>query len=194
MEAVVALGCIALKGFVDLPSYFEVSKVIYHLPYFVLGRYLIKLLYKENADKDWLNVGLFVVSITLFVVLDKMYLSTSGFIILKYLRAVMMILTIYVVAHYLLKWADTGNKVGSVIEQFLNNCSKYSLQLYLFNGFILVGVRTVLVTMLHITEPVVIVSSLVFFNLLITLLICNYLLPKSKWLSWLCGTGDRPWK
>ena len=139
-----------------------------------------------------MNIGLFavtlIVNIALFIYLPVLKQTT-----LKYVQAIMMILSVYVLAHYLLKWVDSGSKIGKAIEKFLNNCSKYSLQLYLFNGFILVIVRTLLVSYLHITEPMVIVSLITFFNLLITLFICNYVLTKTRWLAWVCGTGERPW-
>ena len=66
-------------------------------------------------------------------------------------------------------------------------CGQYSLQLYLFNGFLLVILRVLLCSILHIENPIIIVTSIAGFDILISLLVCVYLLPESKLLSYVCG-------
>ena len=194
MEIGLALGCLLVYEVVQLPTLFEINRVVYYIPYFVLGRYLVRLFQSEKVNSHWINIVLFAVALVAFVILDRLCDVYPEMAIIKYVRAIAMILTVYVVGHYLLRWSDSGSKAGNVFVRFLNNCSKFSLQLYLFNGFILVAIRTLIVSVLHIHNPVVIVSSIVIANLLITLLICNYVLPKTRWIAWLCGIGDRPWR
>lgn len=193
MEIGVAIVCVLLDEFVELPRVFEITNVVYYIPYFVLGRYLVKLLQSENKNNNWLNLVVSVVSLSVFIMLDRLHDVYPNLSIIIYVRAVAMMLVVYVPVHYLLRWADKGSGFGGMLEKFLGNCSTYSLQLYLFNGFVLVGIRTLVVSILHIYNPVAIVCSIVVGNLLVTLLICNYILPKTKWLAWLCGTGKKPW-
>ena len=193
MEFAVAVVCIVVMEFVKLPGVFEFRHVVYYLPYFVLGRYFVKLLQSDKVNNHFLNIAILMFSLAIFICLDWLYEIYSDVITIKYVRAVAMMLALYVPVHYLLRLMDNGNDDAKLTERFLNNCSTYSLQLYLFNGFILVIVRTLVVSVLHIHNPVIIVCSIVVSNLLVTLLICNYILPKTKWLAWLCGTGKRPW-
>ena len=192
MEWGFAVICILILEFIKVPTTFEFRDVVYYLPYFVAGRYLVKLLCSNRVNNHWVNIFILIGSLALFIVLDKVNPQIPSVISLIYVRALAMMLVLYVVVHYLLSLADKGTGIAKVSLQFLENCSTYSLQLYLFNGFILVITRTLLVTYLHVTSPVIIVGTLVTTNLIVTLLICNFILPKTKWLGWLCGTGNRP--
>lgn len=193
IEFAVAVICIVVMEFVKLPGIFEFRRVVYYIPYFVLGRYIVKLLQSDKENSLVLNFGILTVSLAVFMGLDWLFDVYPEVITIKYVRAVAMMMALYVPVHYLLRWVDSGNGGAKLSERFLNNCSTYSLQLYLFNGFILVIVRTLVVSILHIHNPIVIVCSIVVSNLLVTLLTCNYILPKIKWLAWLCGAGKRPW-
>lgn len=191
MEFAVAVVCIVLFEFVKLPGIFELNRVVYYIPFFVLGRYSVKLLQSDKVNSNFLNIAILATSLVTFISMDRLFKIYPEVIIIVYVRAVAIILALYVPVHYLLRCVDNGSRVAKLIETILNNCSTYSLQLYLFNGFILVIVRTLLVSIAHIYNPVAIVSSLVVSNLLITLMICNYIIPKSNWLAWLCGIGNR---
>lgn len=195
MEYALAFGgVIALISFVELPELFEIRKVFYYIPYFVLGRYLVKLLQSDKVNSHWVNAGLFAIALAIYIGMDRLFEIYPNVILVRYIRAVAMILVLYVPIHYLLRSVDRECGLAKRMERFLTVCSTYSLQLYLFNGFVLVIVRTLVVSVLGIHNPFVIVSSLVLGNLLVTLLVCIYLLPKTKWLAWLCGIGKRPWR
>ena len=49
MELLLAVGCIALSEFDLLPSFLKLDDVVYYLPYFILGRFIIRCLYSEKA-------------------------------------------------------------------------------------------------------------------------------------------------
>ena len=66
-------------------------------------------------------------------------------------------------------------------------CGQYSLQLYLFNGFLMVPLRVLLCSVMHVENAVAIVSVISVVDIAISLLVCVYLLPKSKILSYVCG-------
>ena len=194
MEYALAVGLVAMISFMALPGLFELRNVVYYTPYFVLGRYSIRLLQPKKERSHFANIGLFVISLVIYIGMDRLFEIYPNVILIRYIRAVAMMLVLYVPVYYLLRAVDYGWAPAKQTERFLNNCSRYSLQLYLFNGFVLVIVRTLVVSILGIHNPFVIVSSLVLGNLLVTLLVCIYLLPKTKWLAWLCGIGKRPWK
>ena len=191
LSAVVVL-LIAIE-YVKIPEFFTLNYVFYYLPYFVLGRYLVRLLQSERTKSHFVNAFLLIVSLGIYIAAGQILKNNSSMVVLTYLRAVAMIFVVYVPMHYLTRYWEKGFNFPGILVRFLNNCSKYSLQLYIFNGFILVAIRTFIVSILQIHNSVVIVSSIVAGNLIVTLLICNYLLPKSRWLSWLCGIGNRPW-
>ena len=75
--------------------------------------------------------------------------------------------------------------------RLLDECSKYSLQIYLFNGFILVVVRTVLCNFLGVQNAFVIVSSLLILNVAISILMCKYIIPFIPGVCTLCGLKRR---
>lgn len=189
MEIGFAVICVLSVEFLRLPVILTINRVIYYIPFFIMGRYLVKLLQYEKAKSHWVNILLFITALIAFIVSDCLSEIYPEVALIKYIGAFAMIFVVYVPAHYLILLEDCGNRIACLLDRFLSNCSKYSLQLYLFNGFILVAIRTAVVSLLHIHNPLVIVTSIVAGNLIITLLICNYVLPHIKWLSWLCGTG-----
>ena len=72
-------------------------------------------------------------------------------------------------------------------ERLLLDASRYSLQLYLFNGYIMVAARIFLCSILRITAPAVIVLSIFLANWIITCFVCKKILPGSAVLRCLCG-------
>lgn len=191
MEIGLGALLIFIQEFAEIPNLFTVNRVIYYMPYFILGRYLVTFLKSDKADSLYVNVVVFMISLSIFVILDRMYGVTTNIVTIKYIRAMMMIIVVYVLVRYFVKYSPL-NIISKRLVQLLNNCSQYSLQIYLFNGFLLVGIRVIVVSILHIYNPIIIVSSLVLGNIFITLFVCKYLLPHTKWLGWLCGTGKRP--
>lgn len=102
--------------------------------------------------------------------------------ILSFVRAMAIITVFYTIVNELLKIKDHG-----WLYRFVSDCGSYSLQLYLFNGFLLTGLRIIICNMLHITEPLIIVGGIWLGNLLITLCACKYVIPKIPVLRELCG-------
>lgn len=190
MELIWGVGGIILCELVLLPRIFNLNSVIYHLPYFVMGRFFLKYLSLGCKYNNWQNIGLFVSLLIIYFLIDRYYVY--GLITLKYVRAIIMILCFYAVSRCMLRLEELSSMIGCCVK-FFKSCSRYSLQLYLLNSFLLVLIRTVLVNVLHITNPIVIVISITFFDILITLLICNNVITRMRWLSWLCGIGERPW-
>jgi len=186
-EILFAIVCALVYEFVDVTNFLNLNRFFYYIPFFVTGRYAMLFIKSENAKIHWLNIFLFVVSLGVYIGLGASCKGEESYS-LTFFCAISMGVALYVVAHYLVLLVDKGSLLLKWIERLLTNCSIYSLQLYLFNGFLLTAIRYVVCTRMHITSPIIIVTSIVVGNLLITLLICNYVLPHTRVLSWLCGT------
>lgn len=73
----------------------------------------------------------------------------------------------------------------SKVAQYIEYCGKYSLQFYLFT-FCYPLIRTLIVSVLHVTSPIVILLS-VFVLQLITITIIVEITRRIKWLKIPCG-------
>lgn len=81
------------------------------------------------------------------------------------------------------------DKSNNRIFGFFSNCSRYSLQMYLLDGYALVVTRTILVSVLGITNPVVIILGNFILDTAIVLVISKYIIDKVKLFRFLCGLG-----
>ena len=77
------------------------------------------------------------------------------------------------------------------VSGFLDICSKYSLQMYLLDGYALVVTRTLLVSMLGITNAWVIVIGNFLMDTAIVLFISRYILERWSVFQILSGLGRR---
>ena len=188
MEIAFAIMCALICEFLGITRFLNLNRLFYYIPFFVTGRYAVHFFNSDMSRKDWLNIILLVVAVVIYYGITACGLSSDSYFII-YIRAICMSCALYVVTHYLIMVVDAGVKILRWIELLLTNCSSYSLQLYLFNGFLLTAIRYVVCSKLHITSPIIIVATIVIGNLLITLLICNFVLPHTKIMSWLCGTS-----
>lgn len=70
---------------------------------------------------------------------------------------------------------------------FLLLCSRYSLQLYLLDGYALVVTRTVMASILGITNPGVLIAGNFLLDTAITLAIAKYILDRVNIFRFFCG-------
>lgn len=188
-EVLFALVCAVVYEFIEIPHFLSLNRFFYYIPFFVTGRYAMRFIKSEKSQDHWINILLLLVSLGVYVGLEELMRGDRRSYFLIYIRAISMCAALYVVFHYMLVLIDKGYILLKMVECLLSNCSIYSLQLYLFNGFLLTAIRYVMCSRLHITLPVIIVTSIVIGNLFITLFICNYVLPHTRLLTWLCGIG-----
>lgn len=73
------------------------------------------------------------------------------------------------------------------MRKVLIDSSVFSLQFYLFNGYLLTVIRILICSILKIQTPLIIVVAIWIGNIAITLWICKYILPKFPRISRLCG-------
>lgn len=185
-ELLFAVACAIIYNYVATIHFLNINRFFYYVPFFVTGRYVMRFIKSDYSKVHLLNIAIFVSSLIIYYTLGK-----SELYFIKYVRAFSVSCALYVIAHYSIILVDKGVILLELLERLLANCSLYSLQLYLFNGFLLTAIRHVVCSVFHITSPIVIVSAILVGNVVITLLICNYVLPHTKIISWLCGTGER---
>ena len=109
------------------------------------------------------------------------------------LRAICMIFSLGIFITYLLNISKEST-IKSRIIQFMSLCSVFSLQLYLFNGYLLVIFRVLICSILHISNPVLIVLCIWIGNIIVAIPLC-LLLEKIPFVSMLCGLKlNQNWK
>lgn len=79
------------------------------------------------------------------------------------------------------------SKVFDFMTKPISECGKYTLQLYLFNGYLLVIIRTIVVSIMKISNPLIIVLAITIGNLIITLFLCKKVLPRIPAIRAICG-------
>lgn len=185
LEVLLAVVCLLFGFFPSVSGIFRIESVLYHLPFLFFGRLIgskIPLLKKISVGY---RVLLLITSLVLYFLLD-VYWDDFGGNYKKFIRAVFMIIALFYISVWMVK-EDSKSVIIRSINQFLTICSRYSLQIYLFNGFLMVPIRVLLCNVLHISNPFAIVLAIVAGNLVISIIVCQYLISESKMLSYLCG-------
>jgi fucose 4-O-acetylase-like acetyltransferase len=164
---------IFVLNFIPLPTIFSIGTVVYWLPYFMAGHFMKKgYNFKfSSTDDRLLNIkffpGALILFFSLFILKESLGLNA---LFLKYSIALLgIICMLNIIIHC---------KLGNLIKRFLIETGKYSLQLYLLNGYLLVISRVLLINKLHISNPFIIIVVLTVLNIAIAMLICKYFVDK----------------
>ncbi len=182
LQGVAITICVVLKFVPGLPKVLLVKRTVYHLLYFVIG-YVLKQHIGFNEIKSRVEnhkrisltiwaccIALWIALIPLYVLdYKQVYGIGLAFVGITWSTIVVILMT------------------GKAIRHWLSEFGKYSLQLYLLNGYTLVLSRTILVQVLHCNVPVVIVTVNLFVTLLVGFWITRYVLNKFKLTKKLSG-------
>lgn len=187
-EAIFALAVLILRQFTIVTDYLAIRNLLYYLPYFVAGRLLFHKIYKEGNTPNISNrtrLGVLLIGLVVFLFIDQAEIRSGIEFgpILSFIRAMAIIAVLYILVEIL---ARRNGRQG-IVNKFIQDCGKYSLQLYLFNGFLLTALRIIICTVLHITTPVIIVAGIWIGNLVITLIACKFIIPRIPVVRDLCG-------
>lgn len=161
-----------------LPTLFALDKVFHFMVFFIAGYALNEyyLSIKQWSLKYWwLVYAVFIVVNIVFVV--SLYKVPFVF---RFILPFTGTLAVMTMAFQLEKIIEK-----SKVAQYIEYCGKYSLQFYLFT-FCYPLIRWGIVSVLHITNPFVILTS-VFVLQLITITIIVEVTRRIKWLKILCG-------
>jgi len=129
-----------------------------------------------------------VSALVIYVILDAYEVSSGEKIgaFFHFIRAVSICYIIFCLSKVFFdKWQK--RKICLSIKKLLTDCSKYSLQIYLFNGYLLTAIRIVLCNFLKVRDPFVIAMTIWIGDLAISLALCKWLLPKMPLFARLCG-------
>ena len=164
------------------PNTFCIRTVIHYFPYFLLGTLLGKcnlVQYDAKIRCHWfllaLLCGLLYWGID-FLLLHSM-LSALEYT-LSFVRATVFCAMLYALCF---------GPIPGFLKNIVFNTSRFSLQLYLFNGYFLTALRILVCNILHIESPIIIVLSIWLGNIAISLFICKVILPRSSLLQRICG-------
>lgn len=176
------IACVFLKFVPWLPSVFLIKRTAYHLLYFGAGYVLRKHLSFESIRTKIITNKLVSLSVMIVCLLSiTLVLPTY---VDEYNQLIGIPLSFCgIISFHIISIILPWKKIRKMFAEF----GRYSLQLYLLNGFILVFSRLVIVKLLHCTTPILIV----LFNLICTVvlgyLISKYILERSKYLRMISG-------
>ncbi len=178
----VDLGMIAamiVVYFLDfLPTIFALNKVFHFMVFFVVG-YALSEYYphiKQWALRYWWLVY------AVFIIANIVLIETLCKIpfVFRFILPFTGTYAVMTMAYQMDKVTDK-----SKVVQYIEYCGRYSLQFYLFT-FCYPIIRTVIVSVLHVTNPLVILLS-VFVLQLISITIIVEVTRRINWLKIPCG-------
>lgn len=161
-----------------MPKIFALDRVFYFMVFFLIG-YSLNEYYEQIKMwtlKRWWLICLF------FIMVNIVFIKT--FVRIPFIYRFMLPLTgtlAFMAMAFQLEKVIEKSKVAQYIEY----CGKYSLQFYLFT-FCYPLIRWGIVSVLHVTNPFVILAS-VFILQLITITIIVEISRRIKWLKIPCG-------
>ena len=178
---------IVVNYFWDAPTILCIDQIMYYLPFFMTGNLLYDFFVRSGRDYNLDNYAGIIGVAFLAVFLFNHYCHLPEFFSILISTTCIMGM-ISVCAHYIYTIAiDRKDILQNKFVNIASLCGQYSLQLYLFNGFLLVILRIVICSLLHIENPVIIVTAISGIDIIISLLVCKYVLPKSRCISYICG-------
>ena len=181
-QVIAIVICVSLKFMTFLPGIFLIRRTTFHLLFFVSGYILKQYFNIEKASsfiesKKDISIGGIFLLFSVWVLLIPCYLNHHTPLIGIPLSC------IGITWSYLMTVIFIKGRVRKLFVGF----GKYSLQLYLLNGFTLVFARTLVIKVMHCNVPFIILM----FNMLATLfgsyLLIKYMLSRFKSTRFICG-------
>lgn len=169
----IVILCLVSLELIPITNLFLLKTIIKFLKYFILGSYIRKV-YNSNLKEKLRKPQILLVSILTFIL--------SGFLpsisYLDFIKGLLGIIMLYIICCFILNY-----KIKYVLSDF----GKYSLQLYLLNGYMLVIARVFFVNILNITEPFILVSLIFISNGIIGIVLSKYILNRFKFTKYISG-------
>lgn len=147
---------------------FEIKQAAYYMFFFHAG---VTVKYVFGGKLPDVKIPVFVMPVILCVWLVILF-GTQGF---ELAAAITGIITC---------WLMSGHKI---FRQIFSRFGEYSLQLYLLNGFTLGISRAIICNMLHVSQPVIIITFNMLIDFLASYLLIKYVLAKSKVIRAIMG-------
>lgn len=181
---VISMGIYMLWG--KNTGFLCMAQMTNYIPYFIIGHILRILNEKEvflfkTLERN--TVRIFLVVITFLVDIGILFLEdyfVNNSIIL-YLLKVMAALMGSAFSYMLIRFISV-TKIRQILKQF----GQYSLQIYLFNGYFISVSRTILISVLGISNVFLIVAANFISGMVCNYIWCYYIL-KINFVKILCG-------
>lgn len=177
---------ILLDRVIPQTDFLRIGSVIDNYPYFVFGRIFSRRVLKGiSKEKSTLSLILGLLGIYLCIDLLETALGLDiG--ILNYARALSMVSALFLIVNSLID-IMSRNRLCTSFILLLETCGRYSLQMYLFNSYLLTVLRTIICNILDINTPSIIVLGIWLGNLIIILSSCKWILPRIPGIRQLCS-------
>lgn len=180
-KIVLIIILLSIVNFLPDIAIFKLTVLMYHLTYFVLGNILSSNHILKKIIKSKSLIIVTVLSCLFFVVL-KPLIETNYFF--RFINACILSFAVLYVSYGI---SITKCKYIDIIKDFLIECGQYSLQLYIFNGFLMTFIRIVMCKIFGITNAVLLVSGILFFDILLTFLIIKFVIMPYPIIRKICG-------
>jgi len=171
---------------VPMTRTFILNKNIYYLGYFAFGVYLrrrLALLERAHSFIRRRPVMSILASSALFLcAFTVLQYALPDFAHRDYIYAALGCTAVAV--------ACTARPLLAPAQNFLSLCGRYSLQLYLLNGYLLAAGRIVLVSLLGVRHPLAVILSLFALCLGLGLFISRFVLEKIRLFRLLSGMPE----
>ena len=174
LDVIIIVGLIGASFLGDLPTLFTMDSVFHYMVFFISG-YMLNTLFPKI--KDWALNYWWLIYVLNLVLIES--LSQIPFVF-RYILPFSGSLAVMTLAFQLEKVIEKSR-----LAKFIEYCGKYSLQFYLFT-FCYPIIRVIIVSLLHISNSVLIVLS-VFVLQLISITIIVEITRRIKWLKIPCG-------
>ncbi len=188
IQLIIALIIMIFVPFSSFPGIFQLNNYIHYLPFFMMGCCIKSFFTMRQPRKYLLTIAMLCLVLHTSIFYFTYGIESDSLFSMKNLMAMLMIICFSCLFLDYEQHVLRDNQLG-ITSSFVQKCSIFSLQIYIFNGYWLVLGRTFLCNYCHITSPIVLIIVLSTFNLTMTYLICTYILPNSDWLNWICGNG-----
>lgn len=186
-KPVVAILIAAAFFFPGWPTLFSVDNIAKNMLFFA-SRYAVR----QNLDllrEEWKlieshlgRVGLGVICFCLWLLAVLLYFEVEGILVAS------RVLAVPAAFFGALFWVQLCcMTVNGAIGSFFREIGKYSLQLFMLNGYLLTLSRTVLIKLLHISNPLLIILGNMTALLGISYIIIRFVISKVKLFRILTG-------
>lgn len=189
-KMLLALAFLLLPEFVSIPDICNLDLFVKNFPYFILGNCIqfgnFDSSMERKLNSNWKKGVIAAFFLIIYVVLFYgIYTERFDYGTVQFFCALSMIIFLYFFWSIVLQWKKT--KVVGILTRRTEDYSRYSLQLYLLNGYGLTVLRYLICNILGIDNPIIIIVGITAGCLFSTILIMKKIVSKSKALKFIFG-------
>lgn len=180
-KVILIIVLLSIVNFSQNIALFKLTVLMYHLPYFIIGNILNgnQIFKKISRNKSIVLVTIMTI-VSLFI--PKPFLESNYF--LRFTNACILSFAVLSISYRI---SIIECIYVDVIKEVLIKCGQYSLQLYIFNGFLMTFIRIVMCNILGITNAIMLVSGIWIFDILLTFLIIRLVIMPYPIIRKVCG-------